>query len=525
MKVRKILMLGLLATSLFASCSSDDSTSNNGGAVGVKGNAYLSLNISGAQSPANTRTAGGDKTDGTKGESKITTLYVYLVNPDTKKVVWATSIPNDQLTPNDQSGSASYTSKPIKVEVDGSTIIFSKQYDVYLVANKNINVNVGATWDPTNLTTVLSTSKSGSINEFATISKDSTDGTFAMFNESEAPGDASAKVAIENNNNQNNPAVVTEQDGGPVKLDRLVAKVSSAASPDGIKINKTVPKDTVTHQDIITKVSFDGFTLLNGANKTYLQQNWSGSAAPYLFNTVDSKTQTFYEVFDDFATRIPDTNAGDAAKVIVDIKPNIPFTVKPFYCLENNTGQTNAEDLEGNTTGVIYKIQVTDPNSDKAAGDNCFYGYNGEYFNSLKDIQTKYPHVFDGAKPTKGQSNLDAATAELKADVTANKIGNFRGHYDIKVYESGLMYYTYYISDENYKNVGGADATAKAKQLRAILRNTTYALTVKSITQMGDDVPGGWNPDPVNPIDNKDYYIQVSVSVNPWVLSNTDINL
>lgn len=87
------------------------------------------------------------------------------------------------------------------------------------------------------------------------------------------------------------------------------------------------------------------------------------------------------------------------------------------------------------------------------------------------------------------------------------------------------MYYTYYISDENYLNVGGADATAKAKQLRAILRNTTYALTVKSISQIGDDVPGGWNPDPVNPIDNKDYYIQVSVSVNPWVLSNTDINL
>lgn len=516
-------MLGLLATSLFASCSSDDSTSNNGGAVGVKGNAYLSLNISGAQSPANTRTAGGSTTDGTKGESKITTLYVYLVNPDTKKVVWATTVPNSQLTPNGQPNSASYTSQPIKVEVDGSTIIFSKQYDVYLVANKDIKAKVGDPWDPANLASILTMSDKDSINDFATISKDSTDGTFAMFNESEVPGDASAKVAIENNNSQSNPAVVTEQDGGPVKLDRLVAKISSAAGPNGIEVKNTVPTDGSDHKVIVSKVSFGGCALLNGTKSTYLQQNWSGSAAPYLFST--PKTQNFYDVFDDFATRIPDKNTGDAAKVIVDIKPNLSFPTNPFYCLENNTGQANAQDLEGNTTGVIYKIPVTDPNSDKVAGDNCFYGYNGEYFNSLADIQTKYPHVFDGAKGADAKAKLAAATDELKADVTAKTVGNFRGHYDIKVYQDGMMYYTYYITDANYLNVGGADATAKAQNLRAILRNTTYALTVKSITQMGDDVPGGWNPDPVNPIDNKNYYIQVSVSVNPWVLSNTDINL
>lgn len=52
------------------------------------------------------------------------------------------------------------------------------------------------------------------------------------------------------------------------------------------------------------------------------------------------------------------------------------------------------------------------------------------------------------------------------------------------------------------------------------LRNTIYKITVKNIFNVGADVPNG-NPDGKQP----NYYMQVSVDVNPWVLKAYEIDL
>jgi cardiolipin synthase len=65
-----------------------------------------------------------------------------------------------------------------------------------------------------------------------------------------------------------------------------------------------------------------------------------------------------------------------------------------------------------------------------------------------------------------------------------------------------------------------------------IYRNTWYQLQVTEITNFGDDIPGGWNPDdptvnpdPTTPVEDDKLYIKVKLLVNKWVASVTTIHL
>ena len=102
-------------------------------------------------------------------------------------------------------------------------------------------------------------------------------------------------------------------------------------------------------------------------------------------------------------------------------------------------------------------------------------------------------------------------------------LSDFRVKYNIKVYKNGIMYYTYYIKDENYVNGAAADA----KPYYSVMRNTIYNLTVKALQRVGTDVPGGWNPEisSDDPVDQTKVYMVVEAKVNPWVLNNQDITL
>ena len=82
----------------------------------------------------------------------------------------------------------------------------------------------------------------------------------------------------------------------------------------------------------------------------------------------------------------------------------------------------------------------------------------------------------------------------------------------IEVYKGGEMYYKYYIQDSHYSKTDPANYT--------ILRNSIYKITVNALTDLGTDVPNG-NTDDKKP----NYYLQVGVDVNPWVLNNIGIEL
>ena len=96
--------------------------------------------------------------------------------------------------------------------------------------------------------------------------------------------------------------------------------------------------------------------------------------------------------------------------------------------------------------------------------------------------------------------------------------------YNIMVYKNGIMYYTWFIKDQNYID---SSITETDKSYYSVMRNTIYDLTVKSLSRIGTDIPGGWNPnvDPDDPVVNKDVYMVVEAKVNDWVLSTEDIDL
>ena len=118
-------------------------------------------------------------------------------------------------------------------------------------------------------------------------------------------------------------------------------------------------------------------------------------------------------------------------------------------------------------------------------------------------------------------STDDDQSTRLSDKETA--ISNFRVKYNIKVYTEGIMYYIYYIKDQNYKQ--GEDG--EEEPYYSVMRNTIYGLTVEALGRIGTDIPGGWNPesDPEDPIDQTNVYMIVQVKVNPWVLSNENITL
>ena len=127
---------------------------------------------------------------------------------------------------------------------------------------------------------------------------------------------------------------------------------------------------------------------------------------------------------------------------------------------------------------------------------------------------------------TNGAADATALGTELKkayddADSREDGISAFRAKYKIKVYTEGIMYYTYFIQDQNYVKDN------QNNHYYAVMRNTIYDLTVSELVRIGTDIPGGWNPDvdPEDPVDPTNVYMVVQATVNPWVVSSEDITL
>ena len=98
-------------------------------------------------------------------------------------------------------------------------------------------------------------------------------------------------------------------------------------------------------------------------------------------------------------------------------------------------------------------------------------------------------------------------TADGEIGAIEEELAKFREVNVIEVFRAGKTYYSQVITD----NWLGTNT---------IQRNTVYRLNVKKIFNVGADVPNG-EPDENKPM----YYLDVEVSVNPWVLSTQDVEL
>lgn len=510
MKLSKSLFLAFAGLGLFACSNEDNVPSTDNSHNGT----FLTLTLVGTENSDSRTVAGEDGTQaGSAEESTISEAMVLLCDQD-GKVLSAKKVNCKSVT----GGMETY---PVEASVG--------TYYVYVIANPG-SLNVSAESNITELKETISSSA-----DFAT------NGEFLMFSECNGTDKTGGQeITVSAENDYDNPA----KTASPIKLDRLAAKITYKQKEGGVDI--TAAESQLTALEGIT---FNGFNLVNGIKNFYLQQHWSAAApvtdievptpAPYV-NTlltptvVNNAKADFYNRWDDFRTITKEDNGSYTAAI--DLKKGT-YGAGPLYCMENNSGSTAGDcfatgsDLNGNTTGVIFKATAAVTGSDGIAGTNCFYAYNGEYFATLAAVQGKFPGAFDDKNGgTNAEAELKAAQDELtaaygKTDATAKEqaISDFRVKYNIHVYEDGVMYYTHYIEDQNYT---AANADGQQVKYQSVMRNTVYGLTVNSVKNIGDDIPGGWNPDtdPEDPTTPKTYLV-VECKVNPWVLSNYDVDL
>ncbi len=507
MKFSKSLFLAFAGLGLFACSNEDNVPSTDNSHNGT----FLTLTLVGTENGGSRTVAGEDGTNqGETYESTISKAMVILTN--------ASGVIQSATTTDCVKTAAGVETYPTAAGVG--------TYHVYVIANPGETLFTDLVGQ--NINEVTKTIAGTSADTFAD------EGTFLMFSECNGNGVDDIKgqeITVSAGNDYDNPARADE----PIKLDRLAAKITYATKTDGVNIDAAT-----TQLSVLEGITFNGFALVNGIKDFYLQQHWSAGSTSNHANTLLTPSVTnddsddFYNRWADFRTV---TGTTGSYTEVSDSK-NTSFTTSALYCMENNSGSTTEDcfntnaDLNGNTTGVIFKATATVTGSDGYAGTNCFYAYNGEYFATLAAVQAKYPGVFDDGDEDVSDraAELAAAQAELQAaknataagDATVKTISDFRVKYKIHVYENGVMYYTHYIEDQNYT------ATKEGAQVKyqSVMRNTIYGLTVNSVKNIGDDIPGGWNPDtdPEDPTTPKTYLV-VECKVNPWVLSNYGVDL
>lgn len=536
MKKFYYLVAGILSMGMLASCSNEDEIAA-GNQGGDKMGAYLTLTLVGANTGDSRTQTGEDRNEAGEttpvNENTISSALVLLC--DANGVVQS----KHETSVATVSGSDYMQTERIQVNTLGT-------YNVYVIAN------------PGSVTTQVKTvevdgeDNATDINDFVIsgITADGMTGTngfastnnFLMFNECNGKDDtAGASITVGTENTYDNPA--TNADA--IKLDRLAAKIRYDENEDGVNIDAAkVVKDG--QENKLTAITFDGIALINGIKTTYLQQHWgkataTATAAQQYDNilltptvTTDNDNSFYYrwDYYSEIDPRGAELNEYTVVRdLIKDITPS-PFTTDNLYCMENNSFATandcfaSESDRQGNTTGVLFKATATLSSCDEftiGEGESqetikCFYGYNGEFFATLQALAQKYTTLF--------ASGADAAKTELQtalASEDADALSDFRLKYDLHVYENCVMYYTHYIKDQNYI---AAKGSATAAPYHSVMRNTIYDLIIDRVKGIGDDVPGGWNPDtdPDKPVDEPTY-LQVRCVVNPWVLSSYHIDL
>ena len=492
----------------FTSCSSnDDLAGDNAGQAKVDG-FYMTLNV---QTPKadGTRTAVIDPTENaTAVEAAIKTGTFYLVDKDNKIVFsedlknlnWSGAVNGENGSTTQQDGNKTFEIKVENVEA-GQT------YRVYFLAGSN---------KPAGGMNFAATS-----NNFFTATKSfaspfADDNNFAMFNQNDADvnGNGYSVEFIKANNNKQNPAKVTytsadgntTQKDAAIKVERVVARIDAPTSNSTVLAEapanasaalKVAMKDA---KEKVEKIELTNYAISNLANKSYVMQTWNSSA---LVIPSDKEGFSYIQPKTAFGGDYDYKNGGFTTTA-----------TKVNYVFENNSTD--------NPTSMYFEYKVTlDANQFKnAAGelmpadfqDGTFYRYNNVIYTSFEQIMKAYEDVtglFQGQTAAQLKTELENAkkveTTEGAKDVET-KLSEFRAKYGMEVFNEGKTYYKQVIKDNQLdKNV--------------IQRNTIYRLQVNKIFNVGAQVPNG-------EIDkNGLFYLDVTVTVNPWVLNTQDVEL
>ena len=444
---------------------------------------YMTLNVQTPKSDGTRTVLPKDSTiAASAAESDVTSGTIYLVDANGNIVFKKPITESEWKAGKPTQGNDGSTQLKIAVE----DVVAGATYKVYFLAN----AEDAKPWEN------VFSSKTKFANPYIENSK------FAMFNQNDKSVDGNLYTVVFSDDNKKATSAAKIQYEGKesaIKIERLTARIDEPTSnatnivaytkDDATPAEKKAMKDAV---DKVESIKMTGYAISNLANKSYIMQHWTGETL-----NIPSDI-TYYQPTTEFgsATLLEHGEYFTAATA--------PNTHKD-YVFENNN------DKAATSMYFEYTVKLKDMNGADFE-DGTFYRYNNVIYKSFADIYKAYNDVkgLFGGK-TKEQMKAEvtaakAAPAEGEATVES-KLDEFRKAYQIEVFNCGKTYYKKAIKDQylTYEN--------------AIQRNSIYRLTVNNIFNVGAQVPNG------TPDKEGLFYLDVTVSVNPWVLNNQDVDL
>lgn len=493
-----LLVMSLVSAAAlsFSSCSSNDDLTGGAGTQSQVKGFYMTLSV---QTP----TSNGTRTsienpipteDATAVEAAVKTGTFYLV--DSKGTV----VFSKTLNARDWSGAVKDQADSKK---DGRTTLQIQVENVAAGAIYKVYFKAGST-AMDGVTEPLAAGATGiftatGIEKTFTAPKafDKTcagDNNFSMFNQNDetTKGNDYTVQFTDDNKVATNPAKVKYNNAdSPIKIERVTARVDVPTSATKLATEelpstasqalKNAVADAKKKVDNIELVSY---ALSNVTNKTYVMQTWIDKNLTIPEGVTLSQPKTAF-----------------GTKYLLDATCFKPYaTATNDYIFENNKSGEEA-------TAMYFQYHVTLKTSEfegKADfDDGTFYRYNNVIYTSFEQIYKAYADV---AGLFGGKTAEQMKTAAITASATEADLAAFREKYQIEVFKGGMTYYKQVITD----NQLGKDV---------IQRNTIYRLNVNKIFNVGAQVPNG-------EIDkNGLFYLDVTVTVNPWVLNTQNVTL
>lgn len=569
MKKRTLFACGL-AAALFAGCSSDDVTVDNGNNALTGKKAYVALNI---QLPISSN-APGSRAEvfkpGDDNEYKVTSLdVVYLdASGDVKYVK-----PHDSFTwsPSPETGVTTETILPVQVDQIDANVT-----EVLVVVNPTSAFHATVTATNANKTTIEAAIESTNAAAFMGASKDA----FFMTNAPFLDGTRYVKVTPKETE------AAAKADARTVYVERAVAKVQLKAGTtdwtdapwtgDATKhdYTYTIPG---TPTDNPLSIIGDKITLLNWSldvtnTKTYpirkintvwntsnyiksgeaVDDNRYLSAATYYGNkyyetsNAANKTKRIYWAEDpnysgsvalsDFTTL---STAADTTKI------DNPFhTLTQDYCLENTFNVTNMK--QDQTTRVLIQARYTphlfvnydgSTNTSYAAGQNWYrLGNSSKPYNDAtlleiaKKVTSNNALTLNSTAFSAGQKEFDAAMFENENPDDIDLLKSTLGK--VTTFVKGICYYEARIQHfgDTPTSWNGTDdyTTGTTAMIQnylgryGVVRNTWYQLVINKISAAGDPLI----PAPGSTADDaKNYYLQTTVKIMDWSIRSQQVEL
>ena len=512
-----LLVMSLVSAAAlsFSSCSSNDDLTGGAGTQSQVKGFYMTLAV---QTP----TSNGTRTsienpipteDATAEEAAVKNGTFYLVDAN-GAIVFSKTLTGQDWTGaiKGQTGSQKNGKTTLQIQVEN--VAAGATYKVYFKAGST-NMD---TVEPFTITT--GTKKTGvftvdGIKQTFTAQNpfDKTcagDKNFSMFNQNDATtnGNGYTVTFTDANKVETTPAkVMYNEVESPIKIERVTARVDVPTSTENLLAEYPTNASQALKNAIddakkkVTKIELVRYALSNVTNKAYVMQNWN--VANNVWSLAIPTGATLSQTKDAFGEKYLLKDGGFKA-----LKG-----AKNDYIFENNMSDATAMYFE-------YKVTLDANQFKNAAGelmpadfqDGTFYRYNNVIYTSFEQIMKAYEDVtglFEGKTAAQLKTELENAkkveTTEGAKDVET-KLSEFRAKYGIEVFNEGKTYYKQVITDNQLsKNV--------------IQRNTIYRLQVNKIFNVGAQVPNG-------EIDkNGLFYLDVTVTVNPWVLNVQGVEL